>query len=97
MTARQLDLLAADVNNVDPWWLDCALRAIRDLAATTTEPFQAYDLVTVMGLPEPEKSSHWGALFSRAQSDDLIRAAGYAKSKRPTVKGSACAQWRAAR
>lgn len=94
MTA-QLDMFFDPPNtaeHVDPWWLDGCLRAIGDLAATG-QPFQAYDLITRTGLSEPERPSWWGCAFKAAQKQGLIVRAGYAPSKRPTVRGSACAEW----
>ncbi len=79
-------------DHLDQWWLDGCLRAIHTLAATG-RTFQAFDLITDTGLPEPERSSWWGCAFKRAQSEGIIRRAGYAPSKRPTVRGSACAEW----
>jgi len=90
MTATQLDLL--NEVNVDPWWLDGALRAIETLAATG-RTFQAYDLVA-LGVAEPDRPAAWGAAFSAAKAKGLIERVGYARSKRPTVRGSACAEWR---
>lgn len=90
MSATQLDLLAEV--NVDPWWLDGALRAIETLAATG-RTFQAYDLVA-LGVAEPDRPAAWGAAFSAAKAKGLIVRVGYAQSKRPTVRGSACREWR---
>ena len=77
----------------DPWWLAGCLEAIRTLAASG-RTFQAFDLITDTDLAEPERSSWWGSAFKQAQRDGLIVRAGYAPSKRPTVRGSACAEWR---
>jgi hypothetical protein len=75
----------------DDWWMAGCLEAIRTLAATG-RPFQAYDLLA-LGLAEPERSSWWGCAFKRAKAEGVIRRAGYAPSRRPTVRGSACAEW----
>jgi len=90
MSATQLDLLAEV--NVDPWWLDGALRAIETLAATG-RTFQAYDLLA-LGVAEPDRPAAWGAAFYAAKAKGLIESVGYAPSKRPTVRGSACREWR---
>jgi hypothetical protein len=79
-------------DHVDSWWLAGCLEAIEALALTG-RTFQAYDLVLSTGLAEPERPAWWGAAFKEAQRRGLIVRAGYAPSKRPTVRGSACAEW----
>jgi hypothetical protein len=93
----QLDLFAPPhtTNHVDSWWLAGCLEAIRTLAATG-RTFQAHDLITDTGLAEPDNHHWWGTAFLAAKREGLIVRAGYAPSKRPTVRGSACAEWRAA-
>ena len=95
MTA-QLDLFEPLNTTVgmDSWWLAGCLEAIRIVAATG-RTFQAFDLLPT-GLAEPDKSCWWGRAFREAKRQGLIVRAGYAPSKRPTVRGSACAEWRAA-
>ena len=84
----------ATTAGVDSWWLAGCLEAIRTLAATG-RTFQAHDLLSP-GLVEPDKPCWWGRAFREAQRQELIVKAGYAPSKRPTVRGSACCEWRAA-
>jgi hypothetical protein len=75
-------------------WQGRAERAVRWLAAATTD-FQAYDVVRRFGLDEPgNPAKQWGALFARLHRACVIEPAGWAQSKRPTAKGSACRTWR---
>jgi hypothetical protein len=73
-------------------WTSSALAGIEALALTG-RIFQAFDLVDQLGVPEPKSPAAWGAVFNRARRLGLIRRVGYAQSKRPTVAGSACAEW----
>lgn len=100
MTAEQLDLGAmlrdqalAEVRaRTDSTWRAAALNGLQELARTG-EVFEAYDLI-LLGVPEPEHSSRWGALFNAAARAGIITAAGFGPSKRPTVRGSALRLWR---
>lgn len=90
MTARQLTM--DDALEASGDWAGLAFRAIEAMAATGAR-FQAFDLVECYGVPEPSSRNAWGAVFSAARAKGLIRRVGYAQSKRPTVAGSACAEW----
>ena len=79
------------VTEAQPEWAQLALRGIEVLASTGRR-FQAYD-VALLGVPEPTTSAQWGAAFHKAKSAGIIRRVGYAPSRRPTVAGSACAEW----
>jgi hypothetical protein len=77
------------------WW-SRAWRAALHLASSG-EPFQAYDLVSVCGIEEPENGAkQWGSLFMALHKAGVIEHAGGAPSKRPTANGSMCRQWVAA-
>ncbi|MGZ4590248.1 MAG: hypothetical protein ACXV2H_07115 [Actinomycetes bacterium] len=84
--------LARALENADDEWKVLALNKIAFLAGTGFT-FQAYTLVE-HGVPEPDHPSRWGAIFNHAAQAGLIAAAGYGPSARPTVKASACKQWR---
>lgn len=100
MTAEQLDIggalrdqALADVRaRTDNTWRLTALNGVRELARRG-EVFEAYDLV-LLGVPEPEHSSRWGALFNTAARAGIITAAGAGPSARPTVKKSLTRFWR---
>lgn len=76
-------------------WRRMALRAIESMAATGRD-FQAYDLVTELGLPEPDHHCRWGPAFADARRRGLIVRAGAAQSTRPETKGSLTRLWRGA-
>jgi hypothetical protein len=84
--------LGSAIEHADPWWLECALQAIEDLAATGRE-FTAWDL-SDMGVPDPDRPARWGAAFSVASTRGLIEAVGYQVSRRPSRGGGACRVWR---
>ncbi|MFV2195287.1 hypothetical protein [Nocardiopsis sp. LOL_012] len=98
------DQLALDLDTINPgladtlratsgdWW-SRAWRAVLYLASTG-QPFQAYDLVSVCGIEEPDNTgTQWGALFMALHRAGHIEYAGGAPSKRPTANGSMCRQW----
>lgn len=99
------DVLPADENvlagrdqaerNADDWWIRTALQAVRALAKTGQE-FQAYDLVEIYAIPEPDHPNRWGALLTRASRDGLIVAVGAAPSRRPATARSLTRTWRGA-
>lgn len=89
MNAQQMSL--DDVLEAAGDWAGLALAGI-EMLALSGRRFQAYD-VAELGVPEPTSSAAWGAVFNRARREGLIRRVGYAPSKRPTVAGSACAEW----
>jgi hypothetical protein len=86
-----LEEVLQTVTDAQPEWAQLALNGIRHLAQSG-QRFQAYD-VALLGVPEPTTSAQWGAVFHRAKALGLIRRCGYAPSRRPTVAGSACAEW----
>ena len=82
------------IDNADDWWWKVAMRALTWLAQTHTT-FQAYDL-TLLGCPDPDHPSRWGALFRSASASGVIEHAGYTQSRRPTRSGGLCRVWRGA-
>lgn len=70
--------------NVDDWWLDTAMQAVRAMAATGRE-FQCYDLVETYGVPDPDHPNRWGALLTRAARENVIVPVGAAQSRRPAT------------
>jgi len=100
MTAEQLDLGAlqrdqalAEVRaRTDSTWRAAALNGLEELARRG-DVFEAYDLIR-LGVPEPEHSSRWGALFNAAAKAGIITAAGAGPSARPTVRKSLTRFWR---
>lgn len=68
-------------HNVDDWWLDTAMQAVRAMAATGRE-FQCYDLVETYGVPDPNR---WGVLLTRAARENVIVPVGAAQSRRPAT------------
>lgn len=100
MTAEQLDLgsalrdqaLAQVRAHTKTEWRQTALDAVRQLAGAG-EVFEAYDLIR-LGVPEPDHSSQWGALFNAAAKAGVITTAGTGPSSRPTVKKSLTRFWR---
>jgi hypothetical protein len=77
----------------DPWRVQ-AVQLIADLAAEGVV-FEAYDLIR-RGLPEPDHSSRWGAVFQLCGRQGLIDQVNTGRSARPTVKGSLVRFWRGA-
>jgi hypothetical protein len=76
----------------DDWWRSICDAAIAE-AARRDVPFQSYDLVTELGIPEPSSGKFWGPRFSAAAKAGIIRYHSYAPSKRPTVAGSIVRVW----
>lgn len=81
--------------NSDDWWVRTALQAVRAIAKTGRE-FQAFDLVEIYGVPEPDHPNRWGALLTRAARDGVIVVVGAAPSRRPTTAKSLTRTWRGA-
>lgn len=79
-------------SRADDWWRSCAEQGIRDLAKSGL-PFQSYDL-ELMGVPQPDNPNRWGPLLSHMAAENVIEKVGAAPSKRPSVKGSLCMEWR---
>lgn len=85
--------MAETARAASPDWWSRAVSAVRYLAATG-KPFQAYDLVVVCGIEEPDNpAKQWGALFAAMRKAGVVEHAGYATSRRPTANSSACRQW----
>lgn len=80
------------INNSDAWWRSCALAALHE-AARTGQPFTAWTLTDVYGVPDPDSPNRWGALFTLAHRRGVIVPAGYAQSDRPSRAGGVCRQW----
>jgi hypothetical protein len=78
--------------NADAWWWSTAMTAIKHLASTGVE-FSAYE-ITILGVPDPDNSARWGALFNAASKAGLIEAVGYQRSQRPGRSGGSCRTWR---
>lgn len=85
-------LAAADAND-DPWWRDCAERAVVELARTG-RVFEAFTLVDELGVTEPRDHHQWGALFARLSRALVVEPAGASPSSRPTAGGSMTRRWR---
>lgn len=73
-------------------WRDAADAAIAR-AAASGEVFQAADLPTRWGCPEPRHPNAWGARIGAAARAGVIRAVGYGQSNRPTTARSAVRLW----
>lgn len=78
--------------NADAWWWSTAMSAVRHLASTGVE-FDAFD-VTELGVPEPDATGRYGALFNAAAKAGVIEAVGYRRSRRPGRSGGSCRVWR---
>lgn len=79
------------LDNADLWWRDPAERALT-WWAETSQPFTVDDLRD-LGVPEPDHPARWGALFSAARKQDLVRPVGYTVSRRPQRHGSVVRVW----
>lgn len=85
--------IASTLRATSPDWWSRASSAV-DYLASTGRLFTAYDLVQQCGIEEPDRpASQWGSLFSAKSTSGVIVHAGFVRSPRPTVKGSACSQW----
>lgn len=84
----------ADVllRHADEPWIDCATRAVRELAGRGQD-FTADD-VTALGVPDPDHPSRWGSLFAAAKRDGIISPVGYVASSRPSRNGGVTRVWR---
>ena len=89
--AKQAGMARAEAATPIPW-ADACQAAIRTMARRGV-PFQAADLVREGLVDEPEDHHQWGPQLSIAARAGVIRAAGYAPSKRATTKASACREW----
>jgi hypothetical protein len=78
--------------NSDSWWWSGAMVALKHFASLGTA-FDAYDL-TLEGVPDPQSTGQWGALFNAGRKAGLIEAVGYERSRRPGRSGGACRVWR---
>lgn len=96
-TPRQLTLnidtspQAAGAGPSTAWIHQC--RAAVELAVRAGLTFQAADLVTHYGLPEPTHPNQWGAAFSTFAHEGLIAKAFASPSRRTTVAGSLVWNW----
>ncbi len=81
--------------NGDDWWLDCAERAIRELARQGGV-FCA-DHLTDLGVPDADHPNRVGGLFRRAYRAGLIEPVGYTTSTRPSRAGGILRTWRGVR
>lgn len=80
------------IENADSWWLDCAWRAVREMADRGVE-FEAADLVD-LGVPEPDHPNRWGALMRAAHTKHVIKPVGYKRSRRAARAGGVTRTWR---
>ncbi|WP_282790845.1 hypothetical protein [Streptomyces sp. CC224B] len=91
--AAKADGIARATANTSPDWAT-ACRAAIELMARRGTPFQAADLITEGLVDEPDHPARWGAAFNGAARAGVIEQAGYVRSKRATVHGSICKQWK---
>lgn len=87
----QLFDLTEVLENADEPWKDCAWRGLEALASTGI-PFTAND-ITELGVPDPDHSSRWGALFRAAHQSGVIKPVGYTQSTRETRHGGIVRLW----
>lgn len=92
--SQKMTGLRQAITSRDPWWWDCAMRAVAHLAASG-EQFDAYD-ITKLGVPDPDHPARWGALFRSARAGGLIVPVGFRESCRPSRAGGVCRVWRGA-
>lgn len=78
--------------NADDWWRSSAEQALSWLARDG-QPFSAFD-ITELGVPDPDDSHRWGALFRAAYTRGQIEPVGYEQSRRPSRAGGVCRVWR---
>lgn len=90
MSEHSPDLLDV-LENTDEWWKSTAEAGIKHLADRGA-PFEAFDL-TEIGVPDPDHSARWGAIFKAAQRAGTITMAGYAISRRPGRHGGITRLW----
>lgn len=76
-----------------PGWATACDAAIRTMARRGVE-FQAADLIAEGLVDEPAHPSQWGPRFQAAAAAGVIEEAGFARSKRATVRASLCHTWR---
>lgn len=90
MSSGQTDLLDLVAGLESSSWRSRALEAVHSLAMTG-RTFQACDVAALAG--EPLSQNSWGPLMLAAARSGVIVAAGYEKSRRTTVCGSAVRCW----
>lgn len=73
-------------------WLAMVLAAITTLA-NTGEPFEAFDTVRKLGVPEPPDHHLWGAAFGAARAQGLIVSVAATQSSRPRTAKSLTRLW----
>jgi hypothetical protein len=81
--------------STDDWWRDCVDRGIAEFARRGVV-FQAFDVMDVLGIPEPDHPNRIGGRFHAAARAGLIEPVGFAQSRRPTAKASIVRTWRGA-
>ncbi|MDT0270615.1 hypothetical protein RM844_30515 [Streptomyces sp. DSM 44915] len=89
--ARDAGMARAEQRTAPSWAAACQA-AIRVMAARGV-PFQAADMVAEGLVDEPADHHQWGPQLAIAARRGVIRAHGYAPSRRATTKASACRQW----
>lgn len=89
--AKVAGMAQADANTPVAWAAACD--AAIELMARRGVVFQAADLIAEGLVDEPDHPNRWGPRFAAAARNGVIQPAGYASSKRRTVRSSACKQW----
>lgn len=88
--------MARAAAHTTPDWATACQAAIR-LMARRGVVFQAADLIAEGLVDEPDSPQRWGPAFSAAARAGVIVEAGFARSKRATVRSSLCHTWRGRR
>ncbi|WP_062215683.1 hypothetical protein [Streptomyces sp. NBRC 109706] len=86
------DGMARAEQRTAPSWAAACQAAITVMARRGV-PFQAADLVREGLVDEPDDHHQWGPQLAIAARRGVIRAHGYAPSRRATTKASACRRW----
>lgn len=89
--AKAAGIAQAHANTPTSWRTACD--AAIELMARRGVVFQAADLIKEGLVDEPDHPNRWGPRFAAAARNGVIQPAGYASSKRRTVRSSACKQW----
>lgn len=87
----QFDLLDV-LGHATPEWNEAVTRGLTRLIELG-EPFEAYDLERICGVPSPDHANRWGAAIQHAAKAGLIVKYGYRRSSRPTGKGTNVCTW----
>jgi len=95
-TLKQAGLALVSDNNEE--WIDRVMEMIRRFAQSGTE-FASEDVRNYCGtwkdFPQPKSPNAWGAAFSVAAKQGLIKRVGYAKNTLPSAHARVVAVWRA--